>query len=160
MSETLDRQSPRFDERNLFVLLVLGMLSVGDRFGELLRRHGDGGDAVGGCAAGERGAVRSRHHESGVGARGHDGNRRRPAPAVAAESGDDPAAYLLLGAIRLRDVLRRELSAAARDGVSASQAEALVPSASQRPGHRASRRAAMAALITEAERSAVEDLLR
>jgi hypothetical protein len=39
MPNSLDEQSPEFDERNLFLFLTLGLLSLGDRLERLLRSH-------------------------------------------------------------------------------------------------------------------------
>jgi hypothetical protein len=39
MADLLDAQSSEFDERNLFLFLSLGLLSLGDRLESLLRRH-------------------------------------------------------------------------------------------------------------------------
>ena len=39
MADFLDAQSSEFDERNLFLFLSLGLLSLGDRLESLLRRH-------------------------------------------------------------------------------------------------------------------------
>jgi hypothetical protein len=39
MADFLDAQSSEFDERNLFLFLSLGLLSIGDRLESLLRRY-------------------------------------------------------------------------------------------------------------------------
>lgn len=80
MRRSLDEQTPEFDERNLFLFLTLGLLSLGDRLEDLLRSH----------------APQRPEHGRGV-----------------AADELEPLAYLLLGAIRVRDVIRRELLAGA-----------------------------------------------
>ena len=79
MGSLLDAQSSEFDERNSFLFLSLGLLSLGDRLEALLRRHAP------------------EHPERGTHRTAHD---------------VEPLAYLALGAIRMSDVIRRELRAA------------------------------------------------
>ena len=76
MADILDAQASEFDERNLFLFLSLGLLSVGGRLENLLRRHAP------------------EHAEQ---------RTNRLAPET------EPLAYLALGAIRICDVIRREM---------------------------------------------------